>query len=125
MGLYEALNGGKLTVPKTVLKLEADLKKEWTTRDREAKQALKNQTTTTTKGGTKRKANDDNAHAGPSSATATKKARTIATPKPKAAPKPPAAEPAPAKKQTARRGGTSASRADSHAVSSRPSPPPP
>ncbi|KAK0666348.1 hypothetical protein QBC41DRAFT_280972 [Cercophora samala] len=133
MRLYEALNGGKLTVPSHVLKLEADLKKEWTKRDREAKQALKNQSTTTTKGGTKRKATDDTPQAGSSSTTATKKARTIATPKPKAAPKPAAPKPAatkpaaaePAKKQTARRGGTSASRAGSHAVASSSSRPPP
>ncbi|KAK4195923.1 hypothetical protein QBC40DRAFT_268889 [Triangularia verruculosa] len=123
MRLYEALNGGKLAVPREVLKVEADLKKEWTKRDREAKQAHKNQSTTTNtaKGGTKRKATDDNAHPGSGSTTTAKKARTIATPKPKAAPKP-AAEPAPAKKQTARRGGSSASTASSRAVPSQPAP---
>ncbi|KAK0701473.1 hypothetical protein B0T21DRAFT_417033 [Apiosordaria backusii] len=95
MRLYEALSKGSLAVPGQILKLEADLKKEWTKRDREAKQALKNQstatTTTTAKGATKRKATDDNTHGSFGSTSTAKKARTIATPKPKAAPKPAAA----------------------------------
>ncbi|ORY56127.1 uncharacterized protein BCR38DRAFT_451525 [Pseudomassariella vexata] len=63
MRLYDAVKGGSLSVPASVQKLETELKKEWTKKDREAKKALKGSTTvaktatTTTKAaGTKRKA---------------------------------------------------------------------
>ncbi|KAJ3189269.1 hypothetical protein HDU85_002897 [Gaertneriomyces sp. JEL0708] len=41
MRLFDALNAGKLTIPPNIKKLEAELKKEWTKKDREAKKALK------------------------------------------------------------------------------------
>lgn len=78
MRLFDAVNGGKLTVAADVSKLEGKLKKEWTKNDREAKKAHKEgaeskskattKATTATKttntitakktAGTKRKAND-------------------------------------------------------------------
>ncbi|KAI9016984.1 hypothetical protein BC832DRAFT_3225 [Gaertneriomyces semiglobifer] len=41
MRLFDALKAGKLTIPTHIKKLEAELKKEWTKHDREAKKALK------------------------------------------------------------------------------------
>ncbi len=43
MRLFEAVNKGNLNVPAPIIKVENDLKKEWTKREREAKQALKKQ----------------------------------------------------------------------------------
>ncbi|KAK0615004.1 hypothetical protein B0T17DRAFT_510820 [Bombardia bombarda] len=68
MRLFEAVNKANLAVPSHTTKLETELKKEWTKKEREAKLALKKQaesmstssaTKTTTKDGAKRKANDD------------------------------------------------------------------
>ncbi|ETS79074.1 hypothetical protein PFICI_08927 [Pestalotiopsis fici W106-1] len=68
--LFDASNTGNLSVPAHITKLEADLKKEWTKRDREAKKEAKGQmvgvTKTTEKAtavkkttaGTKRKASE-------------------------------------------------------------------
>ncbi|XXG97186.1 GrpE, mitochondrial [Hypoxylon texense] len=41
MRLFDAVNGGKLAVPAHLKKLEADLKKDWTKNERDAKKALK------------------------------------------------------------------------------------
>ena len=41
MRLWDAVSQGSLAVPGHILKTEAELKREWTKRDREAKQALK------------------------------------------------------------------------------------
>ncbi|KAL7624024.1 hypothetical protein AAE478_005581 [Parahypoxylon ruwenzoriense] len=41
MRLYDAVNGGKLSVPAHITKLETELKKEWTKKEREAKKAKK------------------------------------------------------------------------------------
>ncbi|KAI2632060.1 hypothetical protein GGR54DRAFT_15514 [Hypoxylon sp. NC1633] len=40
MRLFDAVNGGKLSIPSHVKKIESDLKKEWTKNEREAKKAL-------------------------------------------------------------------------------------
>ncbi|KAK4158646.1 hypothetical protein QBC43DRAFT_223836 [Cladorrhinum sp. PSN259] len=59
MRLFDAVNKGNLSVPSSILKVESDLKKEWTKRDRELKQALKKQSTAgPSKAPTKRKADD-------------------------------------------------------------------
>ncbi|KAI0885321.1 uncharacterized protein GGS22DRAFT_163426 [Annulohypoxylon maeteangense] len=58
MRLFDAVNGGKLAVPSHIKKLESELKKEWTKNEREAKKALKDTSTPTTKS-TKRKAGAD------------------------------------------------------------------
>lgn len=60
MRLFDAVGKGNLAVPAHILKVEADLKKDWNKRDREAKQALKKASTpaTTTKVTGKRKADD-------------------------------------------------------------------
>ncbi|PHH62660.1 hypothetical protein CDD81_6806 [Ophiocordyceps australis] len=75
MRLYDAWNGGKLAVPGHIARLEGDLKKEWTKRNREAKKAV----------GVKREIMDESVEAVP----AAKKAKTgpsaakmAATPKP-------------------------------------------
>lgn len=47
--LFDASNTGKLSVPAHITKLEADLKKEWTKRDREAKKEAKGQMVGVTK----------------------------------------------------------------------------
>ncbi|KAI1471047.1 uncharacterized protein F4812DRAFT_164585 [Daldinia caldariorum] len=41
MRLFDAVNGGNLAVPAHIQRLEADLKKEWIKKEREAKKALK------------------------------------------------------------------------------------
>ncbi|KAI0804915.1 hypothetical protein GGR55DRAFT_690868 [Xylaria sp. FL0064] len=41
MRLFDAVNAGKLTVPSHIQKLEKDLKKEWIKNEREAKQAVR------------------------------------------------------------------------------------
>ena len=65
MRLLDAVNKGNLAVPSHILKTEAELKKEWTKREREAKQALKKTSATTTatpaKRPNKRKADDGQA----------------------------------------------------------------
>lgn len=78
MRLFDAVNAKKLTVPADIIKLEADLKKEWTKKDREAKKdrdakksntgkikaattktVTTNPVTTKTVAGVKRKAEDN------------------------------------------------------------------
>ncbi|KAH8805245.1 hypothetical protein F5884DRAFT_443147 [Xylogone sp. PMI_703] len=49
MRLFDAVNAGKLIVPKHIVSLESKLKKEWTKKDREAKKELKGETKTETK----------------------------------------------------------------------------
>ncbi len=61
MRLFDAVSQGNLAVPGHILKTEAELKKEWTKRDREAKQALKKSTATAAKTPRKRKADDGDA----------------------------------------------------------------
>ncbi len=62
MRILDALNQGNLVVPGHIRKVESELKKEWTKREREAKQALKKPTTSTAKPpasrSNKRKADD-------------------------------------------------------------------
>ncbi len=62
MRLFEAVNRGNLAVPAHILKVETELKKEWTKKEREAKQALKKSTESAavapTKGPSKRKADN-------------------------------------------------------------------
>jgi hypothetical protein len=59
MRLFDAVNNGNLAVPPHILKVESDLKKEWTKQEREAKQALKKLSAATpTKRPNKRKADD-------------------------------------------------------------------
>jgi hypothetical protein len=64
MRLFDAVNSGKLTVPGHLKNLEADLKKEWTKNEREAKKAVKTVKSTSkassTATGTKRKADASN-----------------------------------------------------------------
>ncbi|AEO64552.1 3e67e048-1967-40d9-b43f-f8ed2fc0b76b [Thermothielavioides terrestris] len=69
MRLFEAVNSGNLAVPPHILKVESELKKEWTKREREAKQALKQlaapASSTPAKGSNKRKADTAQLAAGP------------------------------------------------------------
>lgn len=66
MRLLDAVNKGNMAVPARVLKVETELKKEWTKRDREAKQAVKKVSgATAAKGSGKRKANDAQLGLGP------------------------------------------------------------
>jgi hypothetical protein len=60
MRLFDAVNKGNLAVPAHIKKTETELKKEWTKRERDVKQALKKLTTpaTTPTRGSKRKADD-------------------------------------------------------------------
>lgn len=58
MRLFDAVNTGKLSVPSHIKKLETELKKEWTKSEREAKKAIKDASSSTTKS-TKRKAAAD------------------------------------------------------------------
>jgi hypothetical protein len=136
MRLFDAVNKGNLAVPAHILKVEAELKKDWAKREREAKQALKllskSTTTTPARASNKRKANDG--QVGVSSATnvninlsvsigpeghvqvaptgpAAKKAKTTPTAKkPASAASTPvsSSQTAPRAKQTARRGGAAA-----------------
>ncbi|KAI0385360.1 hypothetical protein F5Y04DRAFT_184105 [Hypomontagnella monticulosa] len=55
MRLYDAVNQNKLSVPSHIKKLESELKKEWTKKEREAKKTMETSSSTTSKG-TKRKA---------------------------------------------------------------------
>ncbi|KAI1344060.1 hypothetical protein F5Y15DRAFT_411911 [Xylariaceae sp. FL0016] len=55
MRLYDAVQAGKMAVPAHVKKIEAELKKEWDKKERDAKKALKS-TAMTKAQGTKRKA---------------------------------------------------------------------
>ncbi|KAK6955957.1 hypothetical protein Daesc_003604 [Daldinia eschscholtzii] len=66
MRLFDAVNGGNLAVPAHIKRLESELKKEWTKKEREAKKAIKDATASspapknaTTAGG-KRKAESSN-----------------------------------------------------------------
>ncbi|KAK7739108.1 hypothetical protein SLS62_011286 [Diatrype stigma] len=64
MRLYDAVRAGAVAVPPRIRALEADLKKQWTKNEREAKKALGGgggggSTTTAKKGGTKRKAESE------------------------------------------------------------------
>jgi hypothetical protein len=69
MRLFDAVGKGNLTVPAHILKVEAELKKEWNKREREAKQAtkklLESIATTTAKKSNKRKADDGQGGASP------------------------------------------------------------
>lgn len=68
MRLFDAVNKGNLAVPAHILKTEAELKKEWAKRERDAKQALKKLTapaTTPAKRSNKRKADDGQAGMAP------------------------------------------------------------
>ncbi|KAI0900959.1 hypothetical protein F4806DRAFT_175913 [Annulohypoxylon nitens] len=58
MRLFDAVNTGKLSIPSHIKKLETELKKEWTKSEREAKKAIKDASSSTTKS-TKRKAAAD------------------------------------------------------------------
>ncbi|KAI1083955.1 hypothetical protein F5B20DRAFT_360106 [Whalleya microplaca] len=114
MRLYDAVNAGKLSVPSHIQKLESDLKKEWTKKEREAKKALKEPSSSSKAKGTKRKADASNvdltvnvggvnitvsaSNSSSQTASATKKAKTTkptATPKSTAAPKAVKKEPKP------------------------------
>ncbi|KAK4239923.1 hypothetical protein C8A03DRAFT_31938 [Achaetomium macrosporum] len=68
MRLFDAVSKGNLTVPAHILQVESELKKEWTKREREAKQAIKKLSvpaaTTSAKGSSKRKAGDSQAGVG-------------------------------------------------------------
>ncbi|KAJ8117114.1 hypothetical protein ONZ43_g4286 [Nemania bipapillata] len=120
MRLFDAVNSGKLVVPLHTQKLEKELKKEWTKKEREAKKAMDTKASTSTApppGNKKRKADASNvdmtinvgginisvsANNASASSSATKKAKTSATTDAK-----PTTPATPAKKQTARRGGIS------------------
>jgi hypothetical protein len=62
MRLFDAVNKGNLSVPAHIVKVEAELKKEWAKREREAKQALKKlaapAAAKTARGSSKRKADE-------------------------------------------------------------------
>jgi chemotaxis protein histidine kinase CheA len=60
MRLLDAVNSGKLAVPKEILKIEADLKKEWKKKDKEARaeQIKQEETNSAPKNTTKRKRED-------------------------------------------------------------------
>ncbi|KAH6842537.1 hypothetical protein B0I37DRAFT_198764 [Chaetomium sp. MPI-CAGE-AT-0009] len=144
MRLFDAVGKGNLAVPAHILKVEAELKKEWNKREREAKQAAKKSlpSATPAKKSSKRKADDVqggafsgtninislNLSLGPQgnvqvapAGPAAKKAKTTPAAKKPASKKvtpTPATKAAPPKKQTARR-GTSRARA-SKSASSRP-----
>jgi hypothetical protein len=150
MRLHDALKAGQLSVPATILKIEADLKKEWAKRQREAKKAASMPSTPTpvtapTPSSRKRKADDNATGSVAKSATAKQPAAKKAKPtvastatsapakKAKATPKPATAAsaqavPATQRKQTARR-GTSSTPARKSASASRvtaaPEPPKP
>ncbi|KFA68065.1 hypothetical protein S40285_02569 [Stachybotrys chlorohalonatus IBT 40285] len=71
MRLYDAVKGGNLSVPANITKLEGELKKEWTKKDRDAKKASKEAVAKNTTG-VKRKADV--------TASSTKKLKTTSTP---------------------------------------------
>ncbi|KAH6617297.1 hypothetical protein F5144DRAFT_596347 [Chaetomium tenue] len=123
MRLFDAVGKGDLTVPAHIRKVEAELKKEWNKREREAKQTAKllGPTATAAKKPTKRKADDG--QGGASSGTngnvqvvptgpAAKKAKTTpATKKPAPAPKksaPAPKKPAPAAKNATTKAASTA-----------------
>ncbi|KAI8958854.1 hypothetical protein F5Y11DRAFT_25536 [Daldinia sp. FL1419] len=62
MRLFDAVNGGNLSIPTHIKKLEMELKKEWTKKEREAKKAIKDSTSSPAPKatGTKRKADSSN-----------------------------------------------------------------
>ncbi|KAI4870668.1 hypothetical protein F4820DRAFT_220647 [Hypoxylon rubiginosum] len=60
MRLYDAVNGGKLSIPAHIKKLESELKKDWTKNERDAKKALKGGTDSPAVKSTKRKAESEN-----------------------------------------------------------------
>jgi hypothetical protein len=141
MRLFDAVNKGNLSVPAHIVKVEAELKKEWAKREREAKQALKKlaapAAAKTARGSSKRKADERtnininlSVSVGPqgniqiaTTEPAAKKAKTASTTKKPTPAKPspePSAQTAPRKKQTARRGPSSARATKS--ASSRPAP---
>ncbi|KAK3995770.1 hypothetical protein QBC44DRAFT_356114 [Cladorrhinum sp. PSN332] len=65
MRLFDAVNKSNLSVPANIAKVESELKKEWTKRDREVKQALKKHSTAgPAKKSTKRKADDAQVNVG-------------------------------------------------------------
>ncbi|KAK4150713.1 hypothetical protein C8A00DRAFT_36693 [Chaetomidium leptoderma] len=61
MRLFEAVNKGNLAVPSHIVKVEADLKKEWVKQERAAKKALKMVATPAARGSNKRKADEGQA----------------------------------------------------------------
>ncbi len=66
MRLFEAVTQGNLTVPSHILKLEAELKKDWNKREREAKKAQSDRAPAAAPArGTKRKADDAGLSSGP------------------------------------------------------------
>ncbi|KAI1388891.1 uncharacterized protein F4822DRAFT_261508 [Hypoxylon trugodes] len=88
MRLYDAVNGGKLSIPTHIKQLESDLKREWTKNERDAKKALSAPAATTTTKSTKRKAeasyvdltvNVGDVNITVSAGNAKKKAKTTAT----------------------------------------------
>ncbi|EQL03901.1 hypothetical protein OCS_00394 [Ophiocordyceps sinensis CO18] len=123
MRLLDAFNAGNLQVPSQITKLEGELKKEWTKKNREAKKAFhggpqveaKKATPKpkTTAAGSKRRIEVDGTKASTTASsaqpvpkkprTATPKKPRTATPKANSDAKPATASPA--NKQTARRGG--------------------
>ncbi|KAK4042618.1 hypothetical protein C8A01DRAFT_44368 [Parachaetomium inaequale] len=136
MRLFDAVNRGNLAVPAHILKVETELKKDWTKREREAKQALKllskPTATTSARGSNKRKADDGqvgvssatnvninlsvsigsqgHVQVAPTGSTAKKAKTTPTAKKPASATSTPApsTQTAPRAKQTARRGGSGA-----------------
>ncbi|KAI1136695.1 hypothetical protein F5Y05DRAFT_101628 [Hypoxylon sp. FL0543] len=94
MRLFDAVNGGKLSVPAHIKKLETELKKEWTKNEREAKKAIKDTAAPPAVKSAKRKAESSTVdltldvggiNITVSANSAAKKARTTTKPAPKAA----------------------------------------
>ncbi|KAI3319204.1 hypothetical protein HD806DRAFT_510300 [Xylariaceae sp. AK1471] len=135
MRLFDAVNSGKLAVPRHIKTLETDLKKEWTKNEREAKKAVKTANSTSkasssTATGTKRKADSSNvdmtinvgginvtvsANNASASSSAAKKAKTSTTTKAsskaaKDSPKPKASSAAKAAKDSPKPKNTPASK---------------
>ncbi|KAI0831638.1 hypothetical protein F5Y06DRAFT_281499 [Hypoxylon sp. FL0890] len=94
MRLFDAVNGGKLSVPSHIKKLETELKKEWTKKEREAKKAIQDTASSPAVKSAKRKAesstvdltlNVGGINITVSANSAAKKAKTTTKPAPKAA----------------------------------------
>ncbi|KAL2260953.1 hypothetical protein VTK26DRAFT_4907 [Humicola hyalothermophila] len=65
MRLFDAVSKGNMAVPPNILKVEADLKKEWTKLEREAKQTLKKASAITPANGSKKRTFESVASQGP------------------------------------------------------------
>ncbi|KAI1418269.1 hypothetical protein F5Y13DRAFT_151002 [Hypoxylon sp. FL1857] len=97
MRLFDAVNGGKLSIPSHIKTLETELKKEWTKKEREAKKALKDTAASPATKSTKRKAESSTVdltlevggiNITVSANTSAKKAKATAKPAPKTPKKP-------------------------------------